>query len=119
MILLKREPSPQLEALRSELGSVLAARCAPCHRGDADDAKPMALDVFDVSAERWWTWVSTRQLGALQQRLMDEPSATEPERAWSPSTSRPSSRTAGERDWIKRKPRRDLHWGHAAVCLIP
>lgn len=75
------DPSPQLEALRSELGSVLAARCAPCHRGDSDEAKPMALDVFDASAERWWTSVSTRQLGALQQRLTDEPTATEPERA--------------------------------------
>ena len=75
------EPSPQLETLRSELGSVLAARCAPCHRGGDDEAKPMALDVFDVSAERWWTSVSTRQLGALQQRLVDEPTATEPERA--------------------------------------
>ena len=71
----------QLEELRGELRTVLAAHCAPCHRGGADDATPMALDVFDVSAERWWTSVSTRQLGALQQRLLDEPSVTTGERA--------------------------------------
>jgi len=69
-----------LDALRDDARNVLVDRCAPCHSGGAEGAEADALDVFDTDAEQWWSSLSARQLGVMQERLDDAPAATTLER---------------------------------------
>lgn len=78
------EPAPErpseLAALGADAALVLAQHCVPCHDSTDPEAKPAALQVFDLQQPQWWLLMSDPQLDVARERLEQLEAATDDDR---------------------------------------
>ena len=66
--------------LGTRAGQVLAHHCSPCHDSTDSEAKPGALDVFDVKQPYWWSSMSDAQLEDASMRVGELEGSTDDDR---------------------------------------
>jgi hypothetical protein len=71
---------PDVDALGTEAGLVLAQHCVPCHSSTDREANAGALRIFDVEQPGWWVLMSDAQLDGARQRLEYLDAASEDDR---------------------------------------
>jgi hypothetical protein len=71
---------PDVDALGTEAGLVLAQHCVPCHSSTDREANAGALRIFDVEQPQWWVLMSDAQLDGARQRLEYLDAASEDDR---------------------------------------
>lgn len=73
-------PEPVLAVLGAAAGTVLAQHCSPCHDSTDPEAKPAALDVFDLEQPQWWLTMSDARLEEARTRVQELGAASDDER---------------------------------------
>ena len=75
------KPAPPPQPRESELPDTVVASldiaCGDCHRSDRETAKPKALEVFDLTVERWWGELSPAELEVAKSRVDDRDEFTD------------------------------------------
>jgi hypothetical protein len=75
MFLLAAQPVGLTKPAGEAVREVLVARCASCHDRKTSTGTPMALKVFDLAEDPWWTRLTDRQLPKMLGRLGGAPAA--------------------------------------------
>ncbi len=73
-----RPASPRENAWTDPARSALVHECGRCHRSDLPTSVPRALQVFDLTEERWYERMTDRQLHGVVRRSrgIEEPGRT-------------------------------------------